>query len=120
MIDDVEIYYARNGWWTDYSQTTAANLIADRDADVALGVISGIAQVAGVTAPSHRVYLIDRLGGTGVQRLPIIVATKVVTSSGAFEFRNLFTDSERYSLMIMDENDTGSYNARIIDRLTAV
>lgn len=121
---DEGIYYVRNTWWTDYSQTSQARLVLDMDRDAAAGTISAMAQVGGVAA-SHRVYLLDRKAGTGGAGdgggiIPKIIGTQLVQAGATFKFTGLFTDSERYALMIMDEGDTGSYNAKILDRLTAV
>lgn len=76
-------------------------------------VIPGIGQVAGIAAPGHKVMLIDR-------NTRQIIRTQTCGPNGEFCFEGLVDDSETYCAMIMDEGDIGSYNATVLDRLTAI
>lgn len=75
--------------------------------------IDGTAQIAGVTAPNHAVMLMDRTTRT-------MIATTYSNSSGYFKFDGLNNASENYCVMMMDEGDSGSYNLKALDRITAV
>jgi hypothetical protein len=77
------------------------------------GRITGVAKIAGVVAPGHMVHLVER----STRRL---LRSTAAGAGGVFIFDGLNTVSEDYLVVMMDEGDTGSYNAKTADRVTAI
>lgn len=82
-----------------------ANLFPDKK-------VSGSTQVAGVNVANHRFVVYDKT-------LDRIVRIWRSDGSGNFAIPFLYSDASRYAFIMFDEGDTGAYNARIVDLVTA-